>query len=931
MKRILYFLLLLWLVITQPYCKNSGRKRTNGDCECIQGFTGLQCLNKTCENSGELNNKNHCMCDEDWAGSHCLSCVDDDSCVEDGKPKCDRSLITQTEKYVSCKVVDEDIANYFGNQINMHCKAVENKNNTYTCGIQVWTNSSLVIKGGAYTQVFYCDLDECSIRLSNTEEGGRIINYDCTNTQCECVGPPDKCNPQVSTIINHLSGESVISCIGDNSAHCKMKQKGFPWDIPFQCSAGECVAIPSNETIAPPPPFVDFMGKHIVAFIIGPVLTALFLLFISITCCVSCCHTKKANKEYKTKLMDKVIPSIETNNLSYIVGGRKIPFIGTTIGKVIMPLIDINLNIRPEKDNDMVVAVIGKSGAGKSTLLDIIANRTKSGSIHGQVLINGSKFDNSYTRISGYVTSDNFFSPDLTVKETLMFCAESRLPGCITYKEKTKRVENVMIDMELTRLANSRVGDKEKRGISQGEKKRLAIAMELIVEPNILILDEPTTGLDHTGALAVCKKLVDISSENRIIIYSIHQPSMEIWNHGITHVLLLARGKEVWFGKKENMIKTIGNADPKHIYQIGSNPANYAVEYLQKLQSKSISNIEKITTIIKKEKPKLVNFNLIDDDDIKEDAIEMDTYEENNILLHDTYLKPGKETKLMRYATSFWTQFYVLTKRNFKVFFRNVLLAPLHFVLAVVIGVGLGLLYFNLSYDMAACQSRIGIIYFITLILSLSPLGSLDIFIKERYTYKNEVARGYYKSSAYFLSKILFDLIPLRIVPSIVMGTICYFMVGLKSGFYHYAWFIVIITLVNCVSSLICIALSSLSSNMGLVSVLFIYGQLFGTLFGGLFINNHSSSVYTSWIHYGSFWNYALEALLINEFHDTEVLINPKGLPGLNITVYGDFYLSQFGMDATHVVRDIGILFGITAVLLALSGVLLRFLVKEKS
>lgn len=908
-------IILFYFVVNQPHCKNGGMKNED-ECKCIEGFTGNQCFNKTCSNQGKLNEfTNECQCTNKWSGNHCLSCINDNSCGDGSY--CNRSMIMKSEKYMSCNVLDIDIAEFFGNQLNIFCK-------DNVCGMQIWTNDSLISNDNKYQQVFYCNYNQCQIIEKKTDERVSIINYNCDKTQCECIGPIDKCNTQVKTIIDHLTGYTNISCIEN---HCTIKQQKFPWEIPIQCNTGECV--PKTNLQIEEPDFIKIFKKHWIVFTIIIVLIVGFLFILITSCVLSCLHTREAIRQYKNENIKKISPLIQVYKLDYIMKEWKCCFCIKSNKKI---LNNINLEFKPNKENKgNVIAVIGRSGAGKSTLLDILANRKKSGIIDGDIEINGEKFDDSYSRFSGYVASNNFFIADLTVWETLMFCANTRLPKCITDKEKKARVENVLIDMELTDIKNSRVGDKNRRGISDGEKKRLAIAMELIIEPSILILDEPTSGLDYTNALNVTKKLADLSSEKRLIIYSIHQPSIEIWNHCITDVLLLARGKKVWFGKKEHLIDTIGFSNPNHIYQISTNPADYAVEYLKTLDNIDLDKIQELDTILSKKK-KVIEEN--EDLNEKEDEIiEINTNDDGDILdLNRTLLDDDfyKGIKVLKYATSFWSQFFTLTGRNIKVFFRNPLLLLLHLSLSIIIGLGLGFLYYGLDYDIAGCQSRIGIIYFITLILSLSPLGSLDIFMNERYTYKNEIARGYYKSSAYFFSKILFDLILLRIIPSIIMGSTCYYMVGLNNGIYHFSWFIIIITLINCVSALICISISSFSSDMGFVSVIFIYIQLFGTLFGGLFMNNDGSSIYTSWIHYGSFWYYALEALLINEFHDTEVLINPKGT-SLKIPAYGDFYLNQFGMDSINFTRDILILLGIFIALIVISGVLLKFLIKEKS
>lgn len=83
----------------------------------------------------------------------------------------------------------------------------------------------------------------------------------------------------------------------------------------------------------------------------------------------------------------------------------------------------------------------------------------------------------------------------LTVREHLSFVAQLRLPTSMPYKEKIERVESVMQDLGISHIANSMIGTDMTRGISGGERKRVAIAAELITYPSILFLDEVTIGI----------------------------------------------------------------------------------------------------------------------------------------------------------------------------------------------------------------------------------------------------------------------------------------------------------------------------------------------------------------------------------------------------------------------------------------------------
>lgn len=136
-----------------------------------------------------------------------------------------------------------------------------------------------------------------------------------------------------------------------------------------------------------------------------------------------------------------------------------------------------------------MTALMGSSGAGKSTLLDILAMRKTMGDIRGAVLINNKVQSMELMQSSSaYVMQENVFLSCLTVEETLYFAAQLRLPERWSKEEKDKRVQQILSVLALHPVADSFVGDEVRRGISGGQKKRLAIGIEIIHLPDILFL-----------------------------------------------------------------------------------------------------------------------------------------------------------------------------------------------------------------------------------------------------------------------------------------------------------------------------------------------------------------------------------------------------------------------------------------------------------
>lgn len=198
-------------------------------------------------------------------------------------------------------------------------------------------------------------------------------------------------------------------------------------------------------------------------------------------------------------------------------------------------------------------AILGPTGGGKSSLLDVLAARKDPHGLSGDVLINGAPRPANFKCNSGYVVQDDVVMGTLTVRENLQFSAALRLPTTMTNHEKNERINMVIQELGLDKVADSKVGTQFIRGVSGGERKRTSIAMELITDPSILFLDEPTTGLDSSTANAVLLLLKRMSKQGRTIIFSIHQPRYSIFKL-FDSLTLLASGRLMFHGPAQEAL-----------------------------------------------------------------------------------------------------------------------------------------------------------------------------------------------------------------------------------------------------------------------------------------------------------------------------------------------------------------------------------------
>ena len=120
------------------------------------------------------------------------------------------------------------------------------------------------------------------------------------------------------------------------------------------------------------------------------------------------------------------------------------------------------------------------------------------GKIEGEIYFNGNPRTEATVRASAYVMQDNIHIGALTVRQTLNFAARLRMDGRLSESAKIKRVQKILDMLGLTEHADTLVGDETIRGISGGQMKRLSIGVEVINLPDLIFLDEPTTGLDSS-------------------------------------------------------------------------------------------------------------------------------------------------------------------------------------------------------------------------------------------------------------------------------------------------------------------------------------------------------------------------------------------------------------------------------------------------
>ncbi|SDJ96506.1 ABC-type multidrug transport system, ATPase component [Catalinimonas alkaloidigena] len=264
------------------------------------------------------------------------------------------------------------------------------------------------------------------------------------------------------------------------------------------------------------------------------------------------------------------------SNLSFNVDALEFRFPNGHVG-----LHDVNISEGPGK----LIAIMGASGAGKTTLLNVLAGlETPS---KGHVLINGIDLHKEKDKIQGmigYVAQDDLLIEELTVFQNLYYNAKLCFKD-LSEEELTKRVDQTLASLGLGHIKHLVVGNVLNKKISGGQRKRLNIALELIREPAVLFVDEPTSGLSSRDSENVIDLLKELSLKGKLIFVVIHQPSSDIYKMFDKIFIMDTGGYPIFYGHPVEAVSyfkrathqidadrgqchTCGNVNPEQIFNI---------------------------------------------------------------------------------------------------------------------------------------------------------------------------------------------------------------------------------------------------------------------------------------------------------------------------------------------------------------------------
>ncbi|KAH9935820.1 ABC transporter [Amylocystis lapponica] len=951
-------------------CENYGVPNGSA-CDCPTGFGGPSCALPGCggnifqgssrslapaSSSGSFSNLTACSCEDGWVGTGCNVCQTANACQSafsstGSNQGVDGSLTGSGDQNITlvCSVAPRV---YAAGQ--MSCEVQNPTLQTIyplksTLNIMRALNPSLTplpnitgfgVSGSLYAQLFYdgveqfyCTANSCTQDPSNSTDGAS--EWDCQNLQCTCIPNTSFCGAVPTTnltgVINPLDGALVVSCAApsaeNNTATCAFKQAtiqsvfGSSGLILSGCTFGECVSqsvidtVSSNSTgsTAATGGGKSLSNGVIAGLAVVASLIALALLFLVF----GWIRQRRARRSPPGTGDRSGGVAVGWTDLSYFVPSSGS---GSRLGgafrqrhrkgslndrKVVLDA--VSGHVAPGE----MMAIMGPSGAGKTTLIEILAGKQKSGLTTGAVTFPAA-MDSTATRVPhvGFVPQQDILPPMLTVREALLFAAHLRLPESIRDSEKSSRVDDVLEKLGLAHICDVRIGDGERRGISGGEMRRVSIGLELVAKPDLLILDEPTSGLDSVSAAKVAAVLHELAHDPEnptAVIASIHQPSSQLYQT-FDQILVLSHGRALYSGRggftPAEHFSAQGIAYPEgynvadHLLDIASDPP---VRLFGTPQHDG-RNTEKVLSS--------EALPLGEDAEKGQAGKSVDRFSNIRSLEAPKF----KQSRIAgpKYAATFLTQLQVLSEREWKILRRDYTLFFAHIAVACVLGVFCGGLYYKTGITIAGFQSRVGCLFFLGALIAFSSLSALYNVVEIRPLFLRERSASYYSPTAWLLSRFLFDVVPLRVIPTIIVASITYWMVGLAHDAAHFFKFLFILVLYTLAMTLFNFFLACVFRNGGIAILLSALLALYQMTYAGFFVHLNSIPPVLRWLQWLCPLKYTLEALSVNEV-GSGLMIQDE-LSGVPVDVSATLIMQTlFGFGQNNYYRDVLVLFAFIA------------------
>nr|XP_043609039.1 ABC transporter G family member 29-like isoform X2 [Erigeron canadensis] len=533
----------------------------------------------------------------------------------------------------------------------------------------------------------------------------------------------------------------------------------------------------------------------------------------------------------------------------------------------------------------VLTALMGISGAGKTTLMDVLSGRKTGGCIEGDIRISGfPKVQETFTRISGYCEQNDIHSPQVTVYESLVFSAFLRLPKDISKEEKMLFVEEVMELVELENLKDMIVGIPGVTGLSTQQRKRLTIAVELVANPSIIFMDEPTTGLDARAAAIVMRTVRNTVDTGRTVVCTIHQPGIDIFESFDELLLLKAGGEVIYSGqlglKSEKLVDYLEGIPGVPKIAEGQNPATWMLE---------------VTSVAAES-----NLGI----DLAQHYKSSSIYQINSSLVEELSIPPSGTKELFfgtQYSQSMWGQFKSCMQKQWLSYWRTPDYNLVRFSFTLVTALLVGTIFWKVGTkrDSSTDLTMIfGGLYGAVLFAGINNGSTIvPIVAFERTVFYRERAAGMYSALPYAMAQVIVE-IPYVFLQTTYYTLIVYAMVSFQWTATKYLWFFFIHFLTFLYFTYNGLMAVSLTPNDQLASILTSAFYSLFNLFSGFFIPRPKIPKWWVWCYWMCPLAWTFQGLIASQYGDVKDTIK---VPGMSYEPTIKWYVeSHFGYEEQY-------------------------------
>jgi len=493
-----------------------------------------------------------------------------------------------------------------------------------------------------------------------------------------------------------------------------------------------------------------------------------------------------------------------------------------------------------------MTAIMGPSGSGKTSLLNVLSGRvrsTKKMKVSHDIRLENYQVDpnNINTRKSiAFVSQDDSLQVTATPREAIFFSAKLRLPRSTTIQALKNTTERILYELGLKDCADTIIGGALTKGISGGERKRTSVGIELVTRPALIFLDEPTSGLDSFNALQLCRVLRKVASSGSAVLFTIHQPSSEIFN-SLDRLLLLNKGRVMYQGPVTNVVQYFGHRD--HPVPPNYNPSDHIMQVAMSTPIKSLEAAGYFQS----------------DNRQLSSPLSATTKETNNAL--------GITRSAWPDTVGVIKQTQLLFHRELQNMFRSTNALSIRILISLAMSVMAGSLCYKIAdsdfNNFVNVQTMFGSIILV-LLSNMLPcaLPSMLAMPEERPVFLREYTTNHYSVLAYFLSKLAIEAL-MAAFQVTLSCVILYFMIGFSINFRIF-WSILYLASMLATAQAVMIGCAVENPTMAVEFFPLVF--LPQLLFAGFFVPPHLMPFWLRWLHYVFPMTYLLRLLLLGEF-----------------------------------------------------------------